>query len=207
MNPYHKIKTVYQRDPENKYKTLINGQYATPEFSYLAMNEWLFTEKVDGTNIRIMFDGETITFGGKSNRAQLYAPLVTRLQERFLSQIDTFKECFPDGVCLYGEGYGAKIQKGGGKYRQDVDFVLFDIKIGDWWLQHEDVCDVATKLNVDVVPIIGRGTLPEMVHKARLGFDSVWGDFNAEGIVARPTIELFARNGNRIITKIKTKDF
>ena len=96
MNPYHKIKTVYQRDPENKYKTLINGQYATPEFSYLAMNEWLFTEKVDGTNIRIMFDGETITFGGKSDRAQLYAPLVTRLQERFLAQIDTFKECFPE---------------------------------------------------------------------------------------------------------------
>ena len=28
---------------------------------------------------------------------------------------------------MYGEGYGAKIQKGGGNYRQDQDFVLFDV--------------------------------------------------------------------------------
>ena len=28
-----------------------------------------------------------------------------------------------------------------------------------------------------------------------------------EGIVARPLVELFARSGKRIITKLKTKDF
>lgn len=42
---------------------------------------------------------------------------------------------------------------------------------------------------------------------ARLGFKSTWGDFQAEGIVARPSVELKNRAGERIITKIKCKDF
>lgn len=32
-------------------------------------------------------------------------------------------EVFGCDACLYGEGYGAKIQKGGGNYRADQDFV------------------------------------------------------------------------------------
>ena len=57
------------------------------------------------------------------------------------------------------------------------------------------------------VPIIGRGMLHDMIDRVRCGFTSTWGDFPAEGIVARPAVELKARNGARIITKIKTKDF
>jgi len=33
------------------------------------------------------------------------------------------RQSLSDGVCLYGEGYGAKIQKGRRNYRQDQDFV------------------------------------------------------------------------------------
>ena len=67
MKEYHKIQTVYLRDPETKYKTLLVGQYAKPEFAYLANNEWVFTEKVDGTNIRIgLVDGE-YRVGGKTD--------------------------------------------------------------------------------------------------------------------------------------------
>ena len=47
MNQYHKIQTVFKRDPQANYKTLLFGQYSLPEFEYLAMNEWSFTEKVD----------------------------------------------------------------------------------------------------------------------------------------------------------------
>lgn len=207
MKKYHKIQTVFKRDPKTKFKTLLEGSYSSPELEFLADNQWVFTEKVDGTNIRIMFDGEQITFGGKTDRAQIPAFLVTRLNERFLTQEEKFKELFVDGVCLYGEGYGANIQKGGGNYRQDQDFVLFDVKIGDWWLQRSDVEDIAKKLHVGIVPIIGWGTLVEMVEQTRQGFNSIWGDFKAEGIVARPATELKTRSGHRIITKIKQKDF
>ncbi len=207
MTIYHKIDTIYKRDPDNNFRTLLDGEYATPELAYLFSNQWVFTEKVDGTNIRVMLNNSSLTFGGKTDQAQIPATLYTKLAERFHVEeiIETFNG--DDDIVLYGEGYGAKIQKGGGNYRQDQDFVLFDVKVGNWWLQRKDVEDVADKLNLDVVPVIGSGNLVDMVAMARKGFNSAWGDFIAEGIVARPRTELYARNGGRIITKIKHKDF
>jgi hypothetical protein len=212
---YHKIQTVYLRDPATKFKTLLMDEYALPAFEYLARNKWLFTEKVDGTNIRVMLPGYNedakaygVTFGGKTDAAMIPATLVARLEARFHTDEQRAKlaEMFPTGACLYGEGYGAKIQ-GGGSYRPDQDFVLFDVKVGDWWLERHNVEDVAGKLGLDVVPSLGTGTLPEMVALAQEGFDSTWGPFAAEGIVARPACELVTRNGHRIITKVKHKDF
>jgi ATP-dependent RNA circularization protein (DNA/RNA ligase family) len=113
MNQYHKIQTVYLRNPDDNYKTLLEGQFAKPEFEYLQNNEWVFTEKVDGTNIRIMWDGDNIIFGGKTNNAQIPAFLVNKLQKLFLGTVNKkrFLEKFGEdgGVCLYGEGYGKKI--------------------------------------------------------------------------------------------------
>jgi len=208
MREYHKIQTVYKRDSRNRLKTLLDGEFSLPEFEYLKDNIWTYTEKVDGTNIRVMWNGKDITFGGKTDNAQLPTPLVKRLQERFLSQVDLFKYRFGEekNVCFYNEGYGAKIQSGG-KYRPDQDIVLFDIKIAEWWLQREDVIGLSKVFNIDVVPIIGEGTINDMVNLVKRGFTSMWGDFIAEGIVARPKTELRARSGCRIITKIKYKDF
>jgi ATP-dependent RNA circularization protein (DNA/RNA ligase family) len=208
MNTYHKIQTIFKRNPETKFKTLLEGEYSLPEFKYLKDNKWIFTEKVDGTNIRIMFQNGKIMFGGKTDRAQIPNQLVNRLNEKVIPLFNKFVEIFNDTeVCLYGEGYGAKIQKIGSSYGAIQDFVLFDIKIGHWWLQRRDVEDIADKLNLDVVPIVGSGTLEELVEFVKNGFDSKWGNFFAEGIVARPETELVARNGRRIITKLKYKDF
>lgn len=207
MREYHKIKTVFKRDPQTKFKTLLDGEFAIPEFEYLQNNPWVFTEKVDGTNIRVMFEDGEITFGGKTEKADIPAKLVTRLNNIFLPQRELFNIEFGDGVCLYGEGYGAKIQKGGGNYRPDQDFVLFDVRIGEWWLQRKDVESIARQFGIDVVPILAIGDLNEMVECAKMGISSSWGDFPAEGIVARPETELKTRSGHRIITKIKTKDF
>lgn len=206
MKEYHKIQTVFKRDMANKGKSLLVGQWTMPEFEYLATNEWIFTEKVDGTNIRVMFDGDKVSFGGKTDNAQIPVRLIERLRERF-ADTQLLKSAFQDGdVCLYGEGYGDGIQKGG-TYRADQDFVLFDVKIGQWWLQRKDVEDIASKLSLEVVPIIGSGTLHECIEKVREGIVSQWGNFAAEGIVARPSTELLTRGGQRIITKIKCRDF
>ena len=330
MNTYPKIDTVFKRDAANNFRTLIEGDWSQEAFGYLANNQWAFTEKVDGTNIRVMIANGRVTFGGKTDNAQIPAFLVRKLEERFLPQQDALLAQFPDGGCLYGEGYGAKIQKGGGNYRSDQDFVLFDVLVRskcelhpatlsgptiprasaspattrseshphgsapkhitllgdaetpqraaistfeanlestlpntlssskpseasalsaasergaqgvegcgvssaapamlpstkptapldglrlpkctcqDWWLERRNVEDVAAKLGLDVVPVIGEGTLPEMIERVRRGFPSHWGPFTAEGIVARPAVELKTRNGERIITKLKHKDF
>ena len=211
MNTYQKINTIFKRDMANKGK-LIEGQFSELEIEYIKDNEWVFTEKVDGTNIRIMWDGNEVKYGGKTDNAQLQMDLVENLHKMFDSKIELFKETFIPpkeqevAVCFYGEGYGAGIQKGG-CYRQEKSFVLFDIKIGHLWLNRENVEDIAEKFGIDIVPIIGSGTIKDMVDMVKKGSNSQWGDFIAEGIVARPKTELRTRRGDRIITKIKYKDF
>lgn len=203
---YQKIKTVFKRDMSNNGK-IMEDTFALPEFEYLQYNRWYYTEKVDGTNIRVYWDGN-ITFGGRTDNAQIPTFLLSRLQEMF-GDNEVFRDKFGDNnVCLYGEGYGAKIQKVGGNYISNgVDFVLFDVRIGDWWLKREDVEDIAQYLGIETVPVIGEGTLWDMVNFVRDGFQSQWGDFEAEGVVAKPCLPLLSRNGQRIITKLKCKDF
>jgi hypothetical protein len=81
------------------------------------------------------------------------------------------------------------------------------VKIGDWYLFREDVEEIAQKLAIRTVPILGTGTLHDALQMSRKGFNSQWGNFLAEGIVARPKTELKTRRGDRIITKVKHRDF
>ncbi len=200
---YHKIHNVWARNPEDKYKTLLEGQWAKPEFDYLANCDWQFTEKVDGMNIRIELAGGTVSIAGRTNNANLRPALADRLQAIGADALAVGV----DDLVLYGEGYGARIQPGGGNYRPDgVDFVLFDVWCG-MWLRREDVAGIGAKIGVDVVPLVGRGTLHDAIMLTREGFDSQWGAFAAEGVICRPVVELVNRQGERIITKIKTKDF
>ena len=62
---YHKISTPFKRhfDGPNKGK-LIMGDWAVPELDYLSSNYWEFTEKVDGTNIRISLLRSTLINSG-----------------------------------------------------------------------------------------------------------------------------------------------
>ena len=208
MTLYHKIQTVFKRDPETKFKNLLMGEYTLPEFEFLKDATWVFTEKVDGTNIRIECIDGKLTFKGRTEKATLPPFLEVALSEIFEPLLSQFKALFEDSdVCLYGEGYGDKIQKVGKLYRDDQSFVLFDVRVGSTWLRRADVEDIAHKLKLEIVPIIGEGTLDEMVTVTRDGFKSIWGDFTAEGIVARPKVELATRNGSRIITKLKHSDF
>jgi len=205
MKEYHKIQSVFKRDMQNKGR-LLSGQWSLPEFEYLANNRWTFTEKVDGTNIRVMWDGEQVSFGGKTDNALIPAKLVATLRKLFPDG-RLFASAFDGGgVCLYGEGYGAGIQNGG-EYRPDQDFVLFDVRVGLWWLRREDVEDVARKMALDVVPVVGCGTLHECIDMVQRGFKSAWGNAQAEGIVARPVVELCGRDGCRIVAKVKCRDF
>lgn len=207
MKPYHKIPTVFKRDPETKFKTLLIGKYATPELEYLKDCEWEFTEKIDGTNIRVMsLPSGDVCFCGKTNNANLPAKLFTRLNELFPPH-GKLHEQFPDSACLYGEGFGAGIQKGGGNYQGTQEFVLFDVRVGKWWLERESVKVIAEELGIMAVPIIDVGTLGSMESRVRGGFSSTWGHFPAEGIIARPMTELFGRNGERVICKLKCGDF
>lgn len=199
---YHKIQSAYLRDTRGQF---IAGQYARDWIPYLANNEWEWTEKVDGTNVRIgVVDGQ-YQVGGRTDAAQLPGPLAESIRGFALDE--KLPSHFADSdVILYGEGYGPKIQKGGARYRSDVSFVLFDVKVGNWWLKRTDVDDIAAALGIDSVPVIGRGTLAE-AEAFCVNQKSTWGDFDAEGLVIRPLVPLLARDGSRILLKVKGKDY
>ncbi len=206
---YQKIPGLYKRE-EQKPFNLIEGVYREPELELLKDVEWVFTEKVDGTNIRVIWNGHNVVFGGRTENAQIPSHLVTKLNELFMGtrMEQVFEQVFgEEPAILFGEGFGAKIQKGGGNYSATQEFVLFDVKVGEWYLRREDVEDVAKKFSLECVPIIATGTLETGVKLVKDGLKSTWGDFTAEGVVAKPRIDLFNRKGERILTKIKTEDF
>lgn len=222
MREFPHIDSVYKRDQKGKF---IVGDWSCPEFEYLKDNPWVWTEKIDGTNIRIMFDGADVRYGGKTDNAQLPSKLVNWLNEHLCSNdgdtdigLDlalnpfTFHRLFggEGNVCLYGEGYGAGIQKAGGLYSPIQKFILFDVKIGYFWLQREDIEDIAKKLNLDVVPIVGESTLEAMVNAVQFRpyiTPSTIGTADAEGYVGQPKVPMFNRRHQRIIAKVKYVDF
>lgn len=207
MIEYPKIQSIYKRNMSSPGRELLYGEWSLPEFEYLQSLAWCFTEKIDGTNVRVIWDRTSIIIKGRTERSQMPMRLLARLQERFGSK-SLLGMALGDGpVCLYGEGFGAGIQKAGRMYGEDQDFILFDVRYGDMWLKRGDVVDIANKLGVMSVPIVGSGTLHYACQRVREGLSSHIGEGLAEGIVARPEVELFTRRGDRIITKIKSVDF
>ena len=120
-------------------------------------------------------------------------------------------EDIPKIYTIYGEGYGAKIQKAGGNYIKDGNgFIVFDVKVDDLYLQPSQRNVIAENMDAPVVPFIGMMTLDEAIQFVREGFKSRIAenpDFMAEGLVIRNELGLKTRRGERIITKIKTCDF
>jgi ATP-dependent RNA circularization protein (DNA/RNA ligase family) len=208
MIEYCKINTLFKRD--EKTHKIIEGNWSIPEFEYLKDNLWFFEEKIDGTNIRIYWDGKELKYGGRTDNAQIPVTLHNRLDDIFKKQIDYFRNTFAEKeVLLFGEGYGKKIQSGHLYTTRDadVDFCLFDVKIGKWWLDRENVIAIANDLKLRKPESFEIGVLQKAIDIVRCGFKSAWCDLQAEGLVLRPTLELKTRRGDRVIAKLKTRDF
>lgn len=211
---YEKIETLYERD-ESTHK--LKPELILKNPIYGIIKTWHWTEKIDGTNIRCLWNHaeQKVSFNGKTDNAQIHADLVKWLYENLC--FGKFQQVFPDvDVILYGEGYGAGIQKGG-DYSPTKKFILFDVfvldpvnsRLGGWWLNWENTCDVARKLGLDPVPYLGEMTLERAAETVRTGFQSNLnsGKAKAEGMVGRTVEPLFDKKGHRLITKLKTKDF
>jgi hypothetical protein len=203
---YPKIETLFVRD-ENTFK-VIPGKYKNEVFSLI--REWEWTEKIDGTNIRMAYDGleKDIMYGGRTENASIPPGVLKYLGETVCPV--AMDELFDDKkVVIFGEGYGAKIQNGGG-YSLTQKFIVFDILVAEkYWLKRADVEDICTKLGLDVVPFKGIMTIQDAAQIVGDGFKSQLGDgsVNAEGLVGRTAFPLFDSKHRRLICKLKTKDF
>lgn len=213
MEKYHKINTLFKRNGK-----LILEEFTQEEFIYLRHNEWVGTEKIDGTNIQVHWiRGSGIQIKGRDEESEIPQCLLIRLNT-LINTFDTYYESLNENiseVIFYGEGYGQKIQSKGHKYIPNgVDFILFDVTVinretGKWVLKREAVDNIAKTLGIKSVPIVFTGTLLEAIDMVRDGFKSVISEteMEAEGLVLTPKADLFTRKGDRIITKLKVKDF
>lgn len=209
--PYHKINSIFKRDPDTNYKSF-TSEFADPAFEALFDARWMATEKVDGTNIRLsieeMLDAWVVNVQGRTDKAQLPHDLVENCVNLFShARVDP---TLIEGLTFYGEGYGAGIQKGGGDYRPDKSFVLFDILTSNGrWLEREEVVEWALTLDIPVVPLLGVETLRWWFKQAPQGLyanSQLHVGAHNEGYVLRPMRELTSQYG-RVITKLKFKDF
>ena len=214
---YCKINTLYKRDEKGN---IMLGEYSRPEFEYLLHLKWLAYEKVDGTNMSYYWNGHILEIHGKTDNASIPVPLQKKMEE--LVTVEMMQKVFPlkydeNGneipmlVIIYGEGYGSKIQKGGGRYiSNDVNFRVFDVNIDGWWLELKDVEDIANKLNLEMVVPFGELTIAEAEEMVKAGFTSPIAEDTtliAEGLVLRPKVQLFNKRGERIMVKIKYRDY
>ena len=117
----------------------------------------------------------------------------------------------PQKYTIYGEGYGMKIQKVGGRYLSNsVSFIGFDIKVNDLYLLRDNAMEIFNKLGCNTVPYFGQMTIDDAIEMVRKGFVSTISEdktLMAEGLVLSSPLGLKNRQGERLIVKIKYMDF
>lgn len=221
MPQYAKISSIFKRD--NTTNKLIQGDYASDLISLLRDIEWTATEKLDGTNVRIGFDGLNSHIRGRTDNAVFHPGLLFYLKDKFqtpeaLSLLkskftpevyDTQNKLMNEAdVVMYGEGIGAKIQADGGLYGP-IQFVLFDVKINGRFVKRETVEVIAAFLGVQSAPVVIKGHISRIAEYVTLGPLSTIAlhPKQLEGVVIRPDIEVFDVYGNRAIFKLKCRDF
>jgi hypothetical protein len=211
---YPKINSLWKRNP--KGNLVLPGQFASRAIRDLKDAVWYWAEKIDGMNIRFYWDGARVHLGGRTDNAQFSDHIRNSLMA--LIDIDAWRAEFGDThVIVFGEGYGAGIQKGGG-YRDTPGFITFDIQMGGHWginqscpfIGHGSMSAVAHRLGFDVVKTLDCTTVLDAWDKMENRFyESTYPGHELEGIVGRPEQPFYLREAVRmtpVMCKMKYVD-
>lgn len=202
---YQKIPNLFQIDLKSKH---YDGDKYDNEYLDWVFNStsklWV-AEKLDGTNIRVCWDGYNISFKGRTDEAQIPDFLLSKLNEMFDCKDTVFERLFGEKqVVLFGEGIGFKIQNS----KLDTnDFVLFDVSVnGTYIAKVESLQGIAKEFDIPIVEY-KQATLDEVllqcVQRKNTKSEIVQNTF--EGYVVRPLVALYDNQGHRITAKIKAK--
>jgi len=227
---YPKMQNLYARCSDVEYKgtkkwmKYNTNEFKVPAFGYVT-DGWVYTEKIDGMNIRIKLkrvNGHIEwKLCGRTDKADIPQDLLINVETMLTGVADVLYEQLMQGsLTLYGEGYGPGIQKGGGDYRSEKGFVLFDVFVHTYdgetdgfFMPWSSMCMWAEDVGLDVVKERYSDADPdELDVVVRNGFHSYMHcDKMAEGIIARQRDHdlYFYDSGSmkRLMFKLKTKDF
>lgn len=120
----------------------------------------------------------------------------------------------PKGIemTVYGEAYGGKCQGMSDTYGKELKFCVFDVKIGDIWLDVPNAENVAKKLGLEFVDYVKVPSNLECFDIERdkpsaQAIKNGCGYKQREGVVIRPLAEYTRPNGKRVIVKHKGDNF
>jgi len=211
---YQKIPTLYKRDPKTGK---VKEEYSAPLYKYLEGLEWVFTEKIDGTNLRIYWDGYNLKFLGRTDdtnwaEAQIEYLNTTFNHEGFKGLIEEKFGSKP--LVLFGELFGAvgncRIMDYGSHYNPNGYGVrFFDVKIAGKYLAYTNARGFITDLGQEFVPEVFRGDLSEgKIQLLKLPSTSVGKPhLIVEGFVAQPLMQIYNEKKERVIVKTRIEDF
>lgn len=209
---YHHIDAPTKQDDEygrEHHKRILSlNDFRTPLLEYLSDKPWIMKRKLDGENLRIMWDGEQALWNGKSDNFQCSSALTDYMNNTFLEEI--FEEKFgrDKRVYIFGEHMGPKSQ-GNELGLGNSECVIYDVKVNGTWLKPMDIISVAGYFGCKTcydfmgnIPMDLSKTLSEYIAEVSLGIYEDW-----EGIVCVPLVECCYPTGERVICKIKNKDY
>jgi len=219
MKPYPSIETVFTRSKETN--RLNFGELRNQANSVI--KKWTISEKIDGTNIRVIFTLSGFEVRGRSDNAQIHPHLVDAVKNLFdhdkvVSYFRAYRgQDLPENwsVTFYGEGYGAGVQKGA-MYSASKRFRCFDLMLGeDWWVDDDEMRRVCSDIDIPTAPHLGYfdsipvtlADLKQLIPFSLVAQCEAGHEVMAEGVVAKPTVVLLDRHGDRIVWKLTFREF
>lgn len=120
-------------------------------------------------------------------------------QETLLAAVKDLGIPIDKEITVYGEAYGGKCQGMSATYGKDLKFIVFDVQVGDNWLNVPDAEDVAKKLGLDFVfykkcSLVKGSDLWTDPEKAETNLDEIDAERDA------PSVQAF-RNGISTLVK------
>lgn len=247
MIKYPKIETLFERGDDKK---VINRLRVT---DFNNVKRIIMLEKIDGVNAQIVFsinyENLKVNIRFCSRETEIKEKDVCCIAKTCCAKLkldkiaewyyNTYaldqktavvKEVAPE-VRLFGEVYGNGV-RGGIIYSKEKDFRLFDIQVGENFMNYEQVLMIANELEIKAPQMIFDGCDDMLTYNTNLEtvestsivltYDNLkrfLENFNtritdeggtgglAEGLVIRSEPLMLNRFGERIITKIKRSDF
>ena len=159
---YPKIHNVYKFDESNKEFT---RTFYDAEVEYLKDLKRLATEKYDGMNIRVYYDGYSVSWYGRGSRSKLPDEVNDLLKKYFVDTTIIFEQHFGDcEVELFLECYGGKINgsKKRGRYGGiDETLIGLDVMINQVFLDRTKIDSIFEIFGIKSVQLIEFNNLEE----------------------------------------------